>query len=82
MEEQFNVHNIVGSLIFFWEAEGDTSLHISFIRGHFSDIMYQDDFMALPHAVLERIILSDELDASRLEAASSEVPAKTCLLYG
>jgi hypothetical protein len=64
MEKRFDIQNVVGSISFFWDAEADISLQEFFIRGHFSEMMYRHDFLALPYPVLERIIATDEIDAN------------------
>lgn len=62
MERSFSNDTVIPSLYFIYEAKGDITPHLEYIRANFSDMMYQSDMMGLPVPVLDQILESEELN--------------------
>ena len=64
LEKSFTITSLVPSLIFIYQANGNINPHLHFIRKHFSEMMYNDNFMMLPFQILDEILASKELNVS------------------
>lgn len=63
LEKSFTIQSVIPSLHFIYQVkEGDISPHIRFIQQNFNEMMYQEQVIALPFEVLDRIISTDELN--------------------
>jgi hypothetical protein len=57
----FQLDHVCGSLLFALQERAPIDPHLEYIRENFSELLYREDVLSLPPAVLDQILSSDEI---------------------